>query len=399
MSTPRLSTVYDLSSLRLHTDGSSVSQTDKNRQPRRSKLSVRDSRGNWIAKDAGGLGNVPHRYRPETGSPPNYYPNLGQDHDESGNRRRDGGESDERSPVERTYKTHRAKVRAEKRRKFGNDFGFLTSTPDTISPLSRDDNDSSHIGSVSPSWCDPPSSDLLKCIHYLASRYYDEQGQLTNSSRQYRKEKKQRRLARLVKDRLQAARKAKSTKRWKQGGSADDSDGDDVASGSGCSSPQPETNHHSDGGEDSDLGSVSGSSSEEDPEPNTEPEMDAESPLPLRSNTKAKAKAKAKVPKKMKQNRITDMYKTMDGSALMVIGISLSFSHFCLSTLAKNANLVAKRNYPRQNRQIGMLLQEHVSGTHQPWLAVDADKEEEEDIEIEADTGAGAEMEAKQRLK
>ncbi|KAJ7575813.1 hypothetical protein C8J56DRAFT_1063051 [Mycena floridula] len=38
-----------------------------------------------------------------------------------------------------------------------------------------------------------PSSDLLKCIHRLSAEYYDERGFLVNASKQYRKEKKERR--------------------------------------------------------------------------------------------------------------------------------------------------------------------------------------------------------------
>ena len=55
----RLSTIYDCATLRLHRDGTRVQQSDENYNvPKRKKLAVRDTDGNWIAKDAGGLGMV-----------------------------------------------------------------------------------------------------------------------------------------------------------------------------------------------------------------------------------------------------------------------------------------------------------------------------------------------------
>lgn len=59
MANLRLSTIYDYATLRLHRDGTRVQQSDENYTvPKRKKLAVRDTDGNWIAKDAGGLGMV-----------------------------------------------------------------------------------------------------------------------------------------------------------------------------------------------------------------------------------------------------------------------------------------------------------------------------------------------------
>ena len=55
MTEPRLSTVFDYSDLRLHPDGTRVYQRSTNLIPR---IAVRTSRNNWIARDAGGLGNI-----------------------------------------------------------------------------------------------------------------------------------------------------------------------------------------------------------------------------------------------------------------------------------------------------------------------------------------------------
>lgn len=54
----RLSTVYDLGSLRLHPDGTRVAQSSKNLRTKKSTSTVRDARGNWIAKDAAGSTKV-----------------------------------------------------------------------------------------------------------------------------------------------------------------------------------------------------------------------------------------------------------------------------------------------------------------------------------------------------
>lgn len=59
--TKRKSTVHDLSSLRLHPDGSRVGSSSSNVRPRSAKYVVKDLRGNWIARDAAGRGTVNQR--------------------------------------------------------------------------------------------------------------------------------------------------------------------------------------------------------------------------------------------------------------------------------------------------------------------------------------------------
>ncbi|KAJ7767416.1 hypothetical protein DFH07DRAFT_954930 [Mycena maculata] len=56
----------------------------------------------------------------------------------------------------------------------------------------------SNASSASTSAFAVPSSDLLKCIHHFACNYYSDRGQLFNDSRIYRKARKQRRLAKLA---------------------------------------------------------------------------------------------------------------------------------------------------------------------------------------------------------
>lgn len=116
--------------------------------------------------------------------------------------------------------------------------------------------------------------DLLKCIHYFASTYYSEMGQLRDSSKEYRREKKLRRLRKL--ERLAAHTAAKLRPSLQQNHVA-----------------QNENNE--------------ASSSEEES-----------------SGTDEKSNAgKAKKVSKRRQAKPlvgTDMYKIFDGSALMTIG-------------------------------------------------------------------------------
>jgi hypothetical protein len=58
MTEPRRSTVFDYSNLLLHPDGTRVYQKSTNIRPRIAKVAVRTLRNNWIARDAGGLGNI-----------------------------------------------------------------------------------------------------------------------------------------------------------------------------------------------------------------------------------------------------------------------------------------------------------------------------------------------------
>lgn len=55
----RRNTVYDLTALRIHHDDFRIPSSDSNYRYRRDKKIIRDVRGNWIAKDAGGTGKIP----------------------------------------------------------------------------------------------------------------------------------------------------------------------------------------------------------------------------------------------------------------------------------------------------------------------------------------------------
>lgn len=69
MTTRRRTTVYDLADLRLHPDGSRVQQSSESNLragARHSASTVQDSRGNWVASDAGGSARVVKRKKVST---------------------------------------------------------------------------------------------------------------------------------------------------------------------------------------------------------------------------------------------------------------------------------------------------------------------------------------------
>lgn len=135
----RLSTVYDLGSLRLHPDGTRVAQSSKNLRTKKSTSTVRDARGNWIAKDAAGSTKVAkyvHKKGEESG---------GEEFDFSAvDDKAEDDEDYELSPPGKRQRKRNPKTskdsRGSKRRKFIHDIEFLdaitaSATEDTSIPL------------------------------------------------------------------------------------------------------------------------------------------------------------------------------------------------------------------------------------------------------------------------
>ncbi|KAG5651259.1 hypothetical protein H0H81_009303 [Sphagnurus paluster] len=177
----RRSTVYDLASLRLHPDGTRVQQSTSANLRMRHVASAQDARGNWFARDAAGSAKVA-KYR-----------RVRDDKDGEG----EAGDSGKDTELQTTAKGNRKekekektskrtgkklKARPAKRQKFLHDFDFLA--PET------------NVPSSSSSEQPLPSSDLLKSIHYFASSYYHERGQLMNLTKDYRVMRKQNTLRR-----------------------------------------------------------------------------------------------------------------------------------------------------------------------------------------------------------
>ncbi|KAI0329637.1 hypothetical protein GY45DRAFT_1252446 [Cubamyces sp. BRFM 1775] len=198
MNPRRRSTVHDLAALRLHRDGTRVPNVDAADRPsRRAKYAVRDARGNWIAQDAGGLGNVKQR---RSASHPDG--DEEQDGDEEGEAatdevssspRKDKGKGKARE--DEGSEGEDLNPRARKRRRFDEDLSYLASR--SSSALAQPTTGEDHVvpgEATVPPALPVPSSDLLKCLHYFASTYYTAMGQLYDATREARKRKKARRL-------------------------------------------------------------------------------------------------------------------------------------------------------------------------------------------------------------
>jgi len=151
------------------------------------------------------------------------------------------------------------------------DLSFLDPPPVSVSSLERDTD---HSGTA-VSFPDP-APDLLKAIHHFASCYYRERGQLFDSSRDYRGMKKERRRQRQENIHTLATNTIKHE------------------------TIDSETEHT--GTEDE--------TTEEDEDENDDMDMDAVDTGKDGPRTKGDTYRK-------------DMYKALDGSALMAIGIVL----------------------------------------------------------------------------
>lgn len=129
--------------------------------------------------------------------------------------------------------------------------------------------------------------DLLKCLHYFASTYYTSMGQLQDATREFRKQRKARRL-----EKASAARKGATSSRTQPEGA------------------DPHEAAHSSGEEDFEL---------------SEDEMDApvDDP-PVAEQGTGTGMPTARPPRKKGPRQLRpmekDMYKIFDGSALMALG-------------------------------------------------------------------------------
>ncbi|KAF9498872.1 hypothetical protein BDN71DRAFT_1587218 [Pleurotus eryngii] len=187
MAAPRLNTVYDYTSLRLQKSGGRlvrVKQSTSNLDLPTSRSTIQDSRGNWIARDAAGFQSVYKSKRTNQEDENseeaevidlNLEPEAEEADEDDGT---DNGQSRKRNRKARA----KGGGVARKRREIVQDLDFLEVSQDTVD---------------SPSTLPLPSSDLLKCIHHFASNYYNERGQLLNSTRDYRRNRKARQLVKL----------------------------------------------------------------------------------------------------------------------------------------------------------------------------------------------------------
>ncbi|OCB87212.1 hypothetical protein A7U60_g5729 [Sanghuangporus baumii] len=328
MSIRRRSTVHDLATLRLHPDGSRVQSgtaaeskirvSRKSSQTHRQARNIgRDVHGNRIALDAGGTSRIKERRSAVTSSFEDIegddsgkaenlarkaHQEIAGSRESSQPRRRtctpsEGGENAGTSDGTGTVKGQRAK----KRRKFYEDFSFLsglqTNQPGFVvsEPASISDavSPSQHVTRSEAAHSQPmlpvPSSDLLKCVHHFASEYYTSYGCLYNAPKAAREATKIRKLARL---RKAVARKGGQRVIDEDTKGLESSD----ASGNGSDGNVKDIGNRADRIEDGggDGGTRLG-------------------PAGLRKRKKTSSKD---MPRR-------DMYRAFDGSALMAIGMLL----------------------------------------------------------------------------
>jgi len=166
--TRRRTSVHDFSTRRLRPDGTRVSISSPSRGDlyySRTRHTGRDIRGNRVAQDAVSLGVVPKR------------PVMREDVNDE---------------VQNT------KPRGPRRRKRGRidddhvEFlGSSISGARRITSMSGETTIDANGKEEMMNW-PVPSSDLLKCVHHFASQYYSARGLLTDRSREYRREVRQR---------------------------------------------------------------------------------------------------------------------------------------------------------------------------------------------------------------
>ncbi|KAL1704165.1 hypothetical protein EV121DRAFT_291611 [Schizophyllum commune] len=238
----RRHTVYDLTALNLHEDGSRLDLdghlTSRRALAQRSRA-VRDARGNVISRSLPVVPRV-RRVRAEEG---------------------EGEEVELDEKAEKTAENADEPVAgpSRKRRRLNQ-----LEDPDLV-PSNNE--------------LDLPSGDLLKCIHHFASKYYTERGMLLNASRDYRRERKERRK--------NATRQPAHTPEGDEG------------------EPAVEEEQVEDGHPAVDEQAVD------------EEGTNASAPPPP---TKRRKRGKAYA----ESSKLTrDMYKVMDGSALMALGLLL----------------------------------------------------------------------------
>ncbi|KAI8989867.1 hypothetical protein BD414DRAFT_414564 [Trametes punicea] len=285
MNPRRRSTVHDLAALRLHRDGTRVLNSDTNVASRRAKHAVRDARGNWIARDAGGLGSVKQRRSAPHDGP-------------------DGVEEDEEAlddvslPPENGKGKRRAREdkdsdaedalnpRARKRRRFDKDLSYLASRSSSAARQPANSEGTPPQSVELPGELPVPSSDLLKCLHYFASTYYTAMGQLYDATREVRKQRRARQLE-----------KAKTTAKVTRA---------NRAQSEGTSAYEPP---HTPG--DNQI-KPSDEELEDAKEENSIDEQDTQS--------QAEKRVRKKRGRKQWRPMEKDMYRIFDGSALMAIG-------------------------------------------------------------------------------
>ena len=194
----RFTTVHDRAALRVHPDGTRVIA-------RESRYATDDVQGNRIAINAGGVGNVRKRRRAVSSDEgtelleefdietDDYQPSESQP---SPTDSRAGEVEDETEGESGRCKRRKKDQRTTKRTQFYQDFDFILGGKRgaETTPASNDQLLPSSVSGVFRQIkClakNLAEQDLLKCLHSFAAKYYLERGQLIDASRIARQKKK-----------------------------------------------------------------------------------------------------------------------------------------------------------------------------------------------------------------
>ncbi|THH29886.1 hypothetical protein EUX98_g4311 [Antrodiella citrinella] len=206
MAARRYTTVHDVAALRVHPDGSRIPVDGKSTGKRKDKRTLKDRRGNWVAQDAGGSATI-KRHREaandelddETGG--EVFDLTGVEEVTQGivdKGKRKADEQEDEAQDESNIQKSSPLGKKAKRQRFQEDLTFLSPAGSAPS-LHFVDSDAPVLSKdlTSANALPNPSSDLLKNIHAMASRYYHEMGQLEDVTREIRKEKRRRRRLKL----------------------------------------------------------------------------------------------------------------------------------------------------------------------------------------------------------
>ena len=196
----RVTTIHDRAALRVHPDGTRA-------VTRESGYATQDLRGNWIAVNAGGAGNVKKRKRAAVSddeTEPQEEFDIETDEYQQSESQCISTDScvweveDESEGEGRKHKRRKKDPRTIKRAQFYQNFDFIPggehgveTTPTSNGPL---------LPSSVSCWrflvlCSADTlteQDLLKCLHHFAAKYYSEKGQLIDASRIARQKKRAR---------------------------------------------------------------------------------------------------------------------------------------------------------------------------------------------------------------
>jgi hypothetical protein len=196
----RLTTVHDRAALRVHPDGTRVTT-------RASRYATQDLRGNRTAVNAGGTGNVKKRKRAtlsDDGTESQEEFDIETDEYQASESQPSTTDScageveDETEGEGRKPRRQKKDPRTIKRAQFYQDFDFILggqlgtetapASNDTLLPSSVSRGCLCALCLVDTL----AEQDLLKCLHHFAAKYYSEKGQLIDASRIARQKKRAR---------------------------------------------------------------------------------------------------------------------------------------------------------------------------------------------------------------